>query len=984
MILAGVGLLILSGVYWSVRPDPVRDQEKLISQARASLTSSQPEHALAVAVQILDHSPNNAQALLIAGEAASRLKDIPRALSYYSQVPADNSPSGLAAAFGRAEMHFHLGHLAVSERELRGVLTHDVDHLLAHFRLAILLGVTGRRWEAIPHQMKLLRSGNSSVADLTLLSDPNRSLDQREYLRTCLDKSTDSALPQLGLAVIALAENETAKAESLLRDVLRVAPDLMEAQSRFGGLLALRQSDEFLSWHRALPVEANLHPGIWKARGAWAQANEDPQGAARCYFEGVRIAPDDRFLNYQLGLTLQAIERDEAASVYLDRYELLQQLAIVANGLHHSPDDMAGIRKAALLTERLGRIWETWAWAQAALQQNRNQPWAISTLSRVTPLVEQSPSYVVPDLTSSTLADVTRFSIPDWVATHDVLPQREQHTFSRTENTRSSRPTDLSLVDLADSTGIDFIYNNGALPNARAARIIETTGGGVAAWDYDGDLLPDLYLTQGGKWPVSLESSRDHDCVFRNLGDGTFADTSQPAGLMSRSFGQGVAIGDVNNDGFPDLYVACIGPNHLYLNGGDGTFSESSVPTMEQNTAWTTSCLIADLNGDGHADLYDVNYCQDEAGFETICGDNALPRVCSPLAFRSAEDRLLVNTGSDTFHDTSQASGIALPDGYGLGIVAGELTGDGQLDLFIANDQVSNFLFVNQTERPGKTPRFSEEGLQRGLAVNAVGQRQGSMGIASSDVNDDGLLDFFVTNFYFESNTLYVNSGLGLYSDRSRQADLRDSGFALLGFGTQFLDVDLDGRQDLVVANGHVDNLSSQGQPYQMPPQLYYRTGEQEFSVINDWSEGSFFSREYLGRGLARLDWNADGREEFVVSNIGAQCSLVANLTPTESHYAAVRLVGTTSSRDAIGATVRITTRHRQFVRHLTAGDGFQSSNERRLVFGLGDETVIEKLHIQWPSGTSETLSDVPVDTDVLLIEHHGATPLPRVGFELP
>ena len=982
MILAGVGLLVLAGVYWAERSDPESDQGDLLSQARASLRSSQPERAFTTAVQVLDHSPDNADALLIAGEAASRLNDIPLALTYYSQVAADDSPSGIAGAFGRAEMHFHLGYLSESEKEMRWVLKRHPDHLLSHFRLAILLGVTGRRWEAIPHQMKLLRSGNSSVADLTLLSDPNRSLDQRDFLRSCLNKATSPAIPQLGLAVIALAENETSKAESLLRDVLRIAPDLMEAQSRFGGLLALRQSNEFLSWHHRLPAEANLHPGIWKARGAWAQANDDQQGAARCYFEGVRLAPNDGFLNYQLGLALQSLGRDEAASVYLSRYELLQQLAIVASGLHHSPEDMAGIQKAALLSERLGRIWETWSWAQAALNHNRNQLWAISTLNRVTPLIQQSQPDM--ELNLPKQADVTEFRLPVWITTHDELPQHEESTQSPTGSAPDDRLAELRFGDLADPAGVEFVYDNGASSNAAAGRIIETTGGGVAAWDYDGDLLPDLYFTQGGAWPRTEKSTNDHDCVFRNLGNGTFANTSQPAGLMSQSFGQGVAAGDVNNDGFPDVYVACIGRNHLFLNNGDGTFSESSVPVMEENTAWTTSCLIADLNGDGHPDLYDVNYCQDERGFATICGDDALPRVCSPLTFRSAEDRLLVNDGSGTFRDTSKVSGIAQANGYGLGIVAGELTGDGQLDLFIANDQVSNFLLVNQTRIPGDIPLFHDEGLQRGLAVDAAGQRQGSMGIAGGDANDDGLLDLFVTNFYFESNTLYVNNSLGLYKDCSRQADLRDSGFALLGFGTQFLDVDLDSRQDLVVANGHVGDLRSQGQPYHMPPQLYRRSGEQEFCVVSDWDEDSFFAREYLGRGLARLDWNADGREEFAVSNIGARCSVVANLTQTDSHYVAVRLVGTESSRDAIGATVRITTPHSQIVRHLTAGDGFQSSNERRLVFGLGTETVIEKLDVQWPSGTTETLTDIPVDTDVRLIEHRGAAPLPRVKFTLP
>jgi hypothetical protein len=334
-----------------------------------------------------------------------------------------------------------------------------------------------------------------------------------------------------------------------------------------------------------------------------------------------------------------------------------------------------------------------------------------------------------------------------------------------------------------------------------------------------------------------------------------------------------------------------------------------------------------------------------------------------------------MNLGDGRFRDVSQASGIVCPNGKGLGIVAADFDGSRRLSLFIGNDGVPNFFFQNQTDRPGADLRFSEQALVSGLALDGDGLPHGTMGIASGDVNGDGRIDLFITSFSDQANVLFLQQAGHLFVDATRQVGLHHPSFRL-GFGTQFLDADLDGLPDLVLANGHIFEDFARGAPFKMQPQFFRNVAGKRFREVPAEALGDYFRREYLGRGLARIDWNRDGREDFAVSNMNDPACLVTNRTPRHGRHLAVQLRGTASARDAIGATVTIVAGKETWTRQLTAGDGYQASNQRQLVFGLGRHERIDRLVVQWPSGRVDEHPGPSVDTEITLIE--GAFDLAR------
>jgi hypothetical protein len=389
---------------------------------------------------------------------------------------------------------------------------------------------------------------------------------------------------------------------------------------------------------------------------------------------------------------------------------------------------------------------------------------------------------------------------------------------------------------------------------------------------------------------------------------------------------------------------------------------------------------LADLNGDGLADIYDVNYVQAPDVYERICGENGRPRACMPTVFEPQPDRFYLNLGDGRFEVRTEAAGFNVAGGNGLGIVAGDLDGSGRLSLFVANDEDANFGFFNETAEAGAAPQFSERGVLTGLAYDGDGKTLACMGVAAGDADGDGKLDLYVTNFYDESNTLYLQRDGGMFVDGTSAAGLRAPSYRMLGFGAQFLDGDLDGVLDLVLTNGHIEDLSYQQIPFQMPPQYFRGLGGGKFAELPPAEAGQFFQGKYLGRGLARLDWNRDGREDFVVSHLESPAALVSNASTETGHYLAMQLRGVKSARDAIGAQVTLVAAGRRRTQWLTAGDGYQASNERELIFGLGAETRVEKLEIRWPSGLTEQFADLAADQELIFVEGSSrATPLPQV-----
>ena len=933
--------------------------EVLLEQAREALTSKDYATAEDLCLRVLVRQGPSVPALLIAGEAATKQGRLTEALGYYAQLPAEGGKDaalGLAAA---GDILIHQHHASAAETQLRRALAIDPDLLFAHNRLAYLLGIEGRRWESLPHLFELLRAGQCSMEMLLLLGNRQAVLEPSGELEQFRQADPDDPLPLIGEARLAVGRTRIQEANRLLKEVLQKDPRQMEAQAELGKLLLANDDPQLTQWLVEGSFLAEAHPDVWTTRGLWAKQRGDEKGAARCYWEALRRDPGHLAATYQLAVTLESLGESDASRRLSDRAVRLQKLCGVLDLLFSDRENMRLLRSAAELTESLGCIWEAWGWHRVILMVDPQVSWAQEGLRRLQADLQSGPPLVVDAENPARQLDLSNFELPRWdagISSPQPL-QREEPKYRA------------AFTNLASQAGIDFRYFAGSDSFEDGRRMHEFTGGGVAVLDYDADGWPDVYLTQGCRWPPQPGQTECLDRLYRNRGDGTFEDVTERSLLVEDRFSQGVAAGDFNNDGFADLYVANVGGNRLFVNQGDGTFRDETAAAGIEGEAWTTSCLLADLNGDGLPDLYDVNYVQGDDVYQRTCDQNGRRRACSPAIFEPQADRFYLNLGDGRFEEQTAAAGLDVSGGNGLGAVAADFDGSGRLSLFVANDQDANFYFFNHTPRPGDAPKFVEQGVLSGLAYDAEGKAQACMGVAAGDVNDDGRLDLFVTNFYQESNTLYVQDASGLFADATAASGLRGPSYEMLGFGAQFIDGELDGYQDLVLTNGHVDDFTHQQISYQMSPQYFRGLGQGKFAERPAAELGAFFQGKYLGRGLARLDWNRDGREDFVVSHLDAPAAVVTNTSTETGHYLALQLRGVKSSRDAVGAVVTLESAGRRRALWLAAGDGYQASNQKQLVFGLGSEQQAEKLLVRWPSGLIQEFADLAADQTLVLIE---------------
>jgi len=528
-----------------------------------------------------------------------------------------------------------------------------------------------------------------------------------------------------------------------------------------------------------------------------------------------------------------------------------------------------------------------------------------------------------------------------------------------------ARPTDQSprmaprpdsgsrIEDIAERAGVRFQYDSGATSHLFIA---DTMGGGVALFDFDDDGWLDIYFVNGCALPFDRQSCPRPNKLYRNRGDGTFEEVTERAGVGGRGYGMGCVVGDFDNDGHDDLFVTGLNQTVLYHNRGDGTFADVTAQAGVASSRWTTAAGFGDLDGDGDLDLVVVTYVDADPKDLLECRDKSGRLIhCQPERFPAQLDHLFRNNGDGTFSDVSREAGIEVPEGRGLGLAIADLDGDGRLDLFVANDGTANFLFRN---RGGL--RFEEVGLTAGVAYDAMGQPTASMGVVAEDLNGDGRIDLFHTNFINQSSTLRWNLGGGLFADGTLAANLAAPSRSQTGFGTVALDVDNDGTLDLFVANGHTDDQPWFNTPMAQTAQLFLGRNHGRFELASP--KGSpFFARPVVGRGVAAGDLDNDGRVDLVVVHRDAPAAVLRNET-RGGHWLGLRLLGTQSGRSPVGARVVCQAGSRSQVRWLTSGTGYLSSSDPRLWFGLGSAPKAEHLEVRWPSGTVQTWSDVAAD----------------------
>jgi len=519
-------------------------------------------------------------------------------------------------------------------------------------------------------------------------------------------------------------------------------------------------------------------------------------------------------------------------------------------------------------------------------------------------------------------------------------------------------PGPIHFTDMTAGSGIDFVHVSG---DSSEKPFPAANGSGVGAFDYDLDGQVDLYFLTGTGFPIDRARTSPVNRCYQNLGDWMFRDVTGPTGLGDNGFSAGVAVGDFDSDGFPDVFINTFGPHRLHRNCGDGTFSEIGSAAGVDVDGWGTSAAFLDYDNDGLLDLYVCHYAVWSLETNHYCGDRArgVRIFCNPTSVEAAPHVLFHNEGDGRFRDASSETGIAGSRGRGQGVVATDVDGDGLIDLYVTNDLHPNLLFFNLGDG-----RFLEAGQESGTATDFMGRVQAGMGVDAADLNHDGRFDLFVTNYEGEHNSYFENLGDRLFQEVSRTRGLAAESIPWVGWGTALADYNLDGWPDVVVTNGHTDdNLQSMGRDssYAQPPGLWLNVTGQ-FRYVGGGAAGEYFSRDHVGRGLAIADLDNDGDLDLVISHQDARPALLSNdcLPVNERSWIRVQLTGIESNRDAVGAVITLTFRDGQsLVQQIKGGASYLCANELRQLFYAGPDGSGLTLQIRWPSG-QRTVS-VPV-----------------------
>lgn len=919
--LIGVGLTAATGWYvlgYSSRAD----LERTVIQAMGRNDLAAAESAL------LRIRPRDADVLQLLADVAYRRGRKRECVSWLEQLAASSKQpsSGFLEAGARA---FEFGLPVDAERLYRRAIKEKSTALEPYSRLARLY----LAWRRGTELRRLL--AEADACDAPLKDDPVliwlwvvgdrvdwHGDDSRHWLEL-----VQTEQPEDGFAAAALIRTlQESKQNGRARQILDRFPAggssaWPVALARAAIELEEDRPAEALAAVRQLPEEAERQAETWFLRGRIWLACGDAEGALLAFQQATALDP--WFVNavYNHGRLLAQLGRMKESETELKRAsridEIVRRCIQLMNSSRPAADDVQAVLNLAV---DLGDS----SWTRLVRQlgpEHRNQSVVADNgprLSLATPLP------LPPDLAGRQVF----FSNPA-----KSLPQNP------------ADQTDIQFVDVTDKLGIQFAYEYG---HTRERWLMETLGGGVAVLDYDRDGWQDLFFAQGGKLPPHQDPNAPDGRLWRNS-RGLFSDVTEFADMAVPGYAHGCSVGDINDDGFPDLLVCRYGGLTLMTNQGDGTWINSTYTAgngLKRNDRWNTSAAFVDFDDDGDLDLYIAGYCK--APFSNklrSCREADRFEPCRPNAYLPESDTILENMGDGQFEDRSQASGVAGDTGYGLGVVVADFDDDGVPEVFVGNDTTHNFLWHRKSSVPGRTmPVFEDQGLIAGVAVDGSGRAEASMGIACGDVDGDERLDLFVTNFFDETCTFYHNAGNLTFDDQTTRFGLSNAGRQLMGWGCQFFDADNDGWLDLVIVNGHLHDK----------PQLpqFYRNQHGKFTEQSSVA-GTCFSVPTLGRSVATWDYDRDGRVDIVITHQAEPATVLRNESG-KGQFVTLTLVGTRTVRDATGAVVRARVGDRRIVRVVSSQGGYLSACSSDVVFGLGDATVLDDLEIQWPGGARE------------------------------
>jgi hypothetical protein len=525
----------------------------------------------------------------------------------------------------------------------------------------------------------------------------------------------------------------------------------------------------------------------------------------------------------------------------------------------------------------------------------------------------------------------------------------------------------IKFTDVTEQAGITFKHVS--TPEKRY--IVESMSGGVALIDYDSDGYPDIYFVNALTVDLVKSKGKTKSALYRNRGDGTFTDVTDKAGALGDiGWGMGAAVADYNNDGFDDIYVTCVGPNHLLKNNGDGTFADVTSTAGVGDPRWSAGASFVDYDSDGWLDLFVSNYVSfdfnnlPEFGKDKTCQFKGVAVQCGPRGMAGDGDSLYHNNHDGTFTDVTKKAGVADPNGYyGMGVITSDFDEDGLVDIFVANDSTPNFLYHNNGDGT-----FKEIGFLSGTALNENGASQGCMGVTVADYNHDGKLDLFITNFDDDYNTLYRNDGRNSFTDVSYAARVAAVSLPYVGWGTKFFDYDSDGWVDLFVANGHV---YPQIKNFHQRNFVHRNNRDGTFTEVAE-QLGAPFAEKRAARGVAFGDLDADGDVDVVINNLDGEAQVLRNDGGSLNNSVLIKTVGVRSNRDGVGARVKVVSGDLTQKDEVRSGDSYLSQSDLRLHFGLEKRTKIDLIEIRWPSGAVDKVTDAKPNRVLTIKEGQG------------
>jgi tetratricopeptide (TPR) repeat protein len=780
----------------------------------------------------------------------------------------------------------------------------------------------------------------------------------REALRA--DPALPSAHLGLGVAYSGLGRHDDAV--EALREAIRLRPAHAESHYNLG--VALQRAGRLGEAAPALEKAVALKPdyaAAWSALG-WTRARLGGYAsAAKAYAEALRLRADDVEALRGLGTTYGNMERWADAVPALERAAKLQPAEA---GVHYD---------LGRAYAKQGRAREAVAAFLQAVRLRPDFPAALFHLGLARIDLGQRAEAIdsfrralrIDPTHAAARLNLERALLAAGDTAGATAARRELDPRAATA-AADTTAAPAAFTDVTEASSITFRHESS--PTA-SKYLIETMGGGVALFDYDGDGRLDVFFTNGAAlsdpMPAGAEgdksSPRFANRLYRNQGGGTFEDTTARAGVAGRGYGMGAAVGDYDNDGAPDLYVTNYGANILYHNDGDGTFTDVTERARVAAGGWSASAGFFDYDNDGRLDLFVTRYVDFTFANNPYCGERrpGYREYCHPRSFRGMTNLLFRNNGDGTFADVSAEAGIAVLVGKSLGLAFADYDGDGRTDVYVANDSVPAFLLRNEGHG-----RFADVALAAGVAYNEEGAAVAGMGADLADYDDDGRPDLFVTTLSGETYSLYRNRGEEGFAHETRASGVAQSTLPYSGWGTRFLDYDNDGRKDLFVAQGHVLDtieLTSDHLKYEQPPLLLKGHGDRFVSTGS--GAGPAFGHPGAGRGAAFGDIDDDGDTDVVVASCGQRPHVLRNDAGHRRHWLAIRTVGTRSNRDGIGARVKTVSASGLTQYHtVTTAGSYLSASDARLLVGLGSDDRVRLVEVRWPSGEVQKLEDVKAD----------------------